>query len=348
MEKKKSKYKPVVRNMPDDIFEEKFPTEAAAVEYFLKLRYGGNIVCRHCGMPITYRYKDRLKAFHCYHCHNSFSPFEDTIFYKTHLPLRKWFRIISLFLNDKVGVSSLCIARQIGVTEKTAWRVLQQIRIAMGNDEMNRLFTSLVEIDEAYIGGKPRKQNAWVQTDGSLKPRPYPKKNKRGRGTKKIPVVGMKERSTGHVKAKVLLPNEKNETLTGQQLLDVIEKWAEKYTTVISDESNSYNMLDKPDSQFSHESVNHSKGEYCNYIHKWITTNGIEGFWGVIKPALESTYRNRQTLKYLQRYLDEFVYRQNTGKDKSAFDKLLRRTVLRDKKVITDTIIELPATAKTA
>jgi len=325
--------------MTDEEFESRFPTEETAVEYFLKMRYGGIIVCRHCGKPITYRYKDRLKAFHCYHCHNSFSPFEDTIFYKTHLPLRKWFKAIAIFLNAKMGTSSLGLARQIGVSVSTGWRMLQQIRIAMGNEDTKRLFEALVEVDEAFIGGNPRRQNAWVQEDGSLKPRPYPKKNKRGLGTDKTPVVGVIERGTGQVKAKVLLPNEDNQKLTGKQLLEVIEQWIGKGATIITDDASYYNLLDKIDSQFSHVSVNHSQGEFCNYLHKWIHTNGIEGFWGIMKPALKAIYRNRQTVKYLQRYLNEYSFRRNTCKDELAFDKLLRRTVLHDKKVITDTII---------
>ena len=339
-EGEKSKYKPIVKFMTDKEFARRFPTEEAAVDEFLKIRYNGNIICTHCGQPVTYRFKDRLKAFYCLKCHNSFSPFKDTIFAKSHLGMLQWYKVMKHFLNVRIGYSSLSVVREIGVTATTGWRMLQQIRIAMSNIENPELFQSIVEVDETYVGGSPRKQNALVEKDGTLIPRKYPKKNKRGRGIKKTPVVGVKERDTGRVYAKVMMPDENGRKLTGKQLLEVLENACESGTIVITDDFRSYGILDKQDSQYQHESVNHSKGEYCNYKAKWIHTNSIENFWSIVKPGLKGNYRNRQTVKYLQRYINEYSFRQNTHTNKNAFDILLRQCILYNPNVAKDTIIE--------
>ena len=338
---KKSKYKKLVYFMSTEDFDKKFPTEEAAINYFLKIRYNGNITCTHCGSPIYYRYKDRLKAFHCHSCKNSFSLFKDTIFAKTHLGLLKWYRAIAFFLNNRMGGSSLGLARHINVSIATGWRMEQQIRIAMSNIENPELFQSIVEVDETYVGGSPRKQNALVKEDGTIIPRKYPKKNKRGRGTKKTPVVGVKERETGRVGARVMTPDEFGRKLTGKQLVDVIIEYVEEGTTVITDDFKPYGILDKQDSPYQHESVNHKKGEYCNFKVKWIHTNSIENFWSIVKPGLKGNYRNRQTIKYLQRYINEYSFRQNTRLNEVTFDLLLRQCILYNPNIIEDTLIKV-------
>jgi transposase-like protein len=313
-----------------------FPTEEAAIDYFLTIRYGGEITCPHCGNTAhLYRYTDRGKAFHCYKCHNSFSPFSDTIFRKTHLDLRQWFVAIALFLDGRKGISACQIGRNIGVSYPTAWRMLQQIRIAMSNEDTRKAFESIVEIDETYVGGKPRKYNTRLDEQGHpIQPELH---NKRGRGTKKTPVVGVKERSTGNVYAKVMLPNDQGMKLSGKQLLGILNTACKNKTTVISDDFKGYNILDKPhDNQFVHLTVNHSLGQYSagNGIH----TNGIENFWSIFKRGHYGMYHH-MSVKYLQRYVNEFCFRQNTRKHKNAFDILLSRCVLRDWNIIQDTIL---------
>ncbi len=175
-------------------FEQKFPDEKAAIDYFLDIRYKGELTCPHCGAKVSiYRYRDRPKFFQCYHCNNTFSPFKDTVFAKTHIDMRRWFYAIKLFLNSRKGISGCQLERELGVTYKTAWRMLQQIRIAMNNKETEEQFELFVEMDETYVGGKPRKPNAVLDKDGNVVARTKPSETKRGRGTKKIPVVGIKE-----------------------------------------------------------------------------------------------------------------------------------------------------------
>ena len=132
-------------------------------------------------------------------CLRDFSIFTNTIFEKSSTDLRKWFTAIKCMLNGKKGISALQLQREIDVTYKTAWRMLRQIRNAMGNTENEKIFTAIVEIDETYVGGKPRKQSKQAKDKSS---KDKDDKNKRGRGTSKTPVIGLKERNSSKVYAR--------------------------------------------------------------------------------------------------------------------------------------------------
>jgi hypothetical protein len=211
--------------------------------------------------------------------------------------------------------------------------MLKQIRTAMGNVEVAKTFEALVEIDETYVGGKPRKENVYIDAEGKLH-KSHTEENKRGRGTKKTPVIGIKERNTKKVYAQVALPNKDGKKLTGKQLFEVLDKVCkdkyeditgeEKNTTVISDEFKGYNILDKK-TDFIHLSVNHSLGQFSdgNGIH----TNGIEGFWANLKRGVYGIYHHI-SVKYMQRYVDEFCFRQNNREYGLAFDTVLSQSVL--------------------
>ena len=138
-------------------FNKQFPTEIACVEHFITIRYNNKVICKHCTAINTHHRKDHPKMFQCSSCNNSFSIFKGTIFEKSDTDLRKWMYAIHLFLNSKKGISGYQLQREIGVTYKTAWRMLRQIRLAMGNPESQEFMGTLVEIDETYVGGKPRK-----------------------------------------------------------------------------------------------------------------------------------------------------------------------------------------------
>jgi hypothetical protein len=173
---------------------------------------------------------------------------------------------------------------------KTAWRMLQQIRMAMANRETEQIFEAVIEVDETYHGGKPRKTNAVLDEKGNvIKRRKF--YHKRGRGTDNIPIVGVKERSTGHVYAEVMLPDEKGQELTGPQLISIIDKvckkppedMPEKKIVVNTDGFKGYDILDDEENKkkYIHVKVIHSEGQY--YKEGGIHTNGIENFWGVVK-----------------------------------------------------------------
>lgn len=301
-------------------FNKKFPTEEAAIQYFIDIRYGDKVVCPHCGcIDKIYRRKDdRRKDFVCNNCNNEFSVFRNTIFEKSSTDLRIWFYAINQFLVAKKGISALQLQRDTGVTYKTAWRILNKIRTAMGNDNVRNLFESCVEIDETYVGGKPRKESK--KDDDNDKHT----KSKRGRGTNKTPVVGVKERGSNQVKAVVALPNNQNKRLSGNQLLSILDKFCKENCIVITDDFKSYGILDKNTNDFIHLSVNHSMNEFSkgNGVH----TNGIESFWAVLKRGIYGIYHH-VSVKYLQKYVDEFCYRANHKNIKESFDILLRRSI---------------------
>lgn len=295
-------------------FLNKFPTEKAVTDYFLKIRYKNHVACNHCGSVKVYQRKDNIKLFDCGDCHNTFSPFKGTIFEKSSTDLRKWMYAIHLFLNGKKGISALQLQREIGVTYKTAWRMLQQIRSAMGNKDHEQFFETIVEIDETYVGGKPRKDNNHDKDDDLPK-------NKRGRGTNKTPIVGVVDRENKRIYVKVAMPNKEGKKLTGKQLLEILNKaCVSGNNTVITDEFRSYSILNR--SKYYHLKVDHQKMFASGDVH----TNNIESFWATLKRGVYGIYHHVSP-KYLQRYVDEFCFRYNNRK-LNMFDMVLRQGIM--------------------
>ncbi len=171
----------------------RFPTKEAAVAHLEKVRWPNGPHCPKCGADTVARKVEPNQAdrLQCWSCERSFSATVDTIFHNSHIDLQKWFLLIALMLNAKKGLSSMQAARDIEVQQKTTWSMMHRIRGAMKDD--GRLLSGLVEMDEAYVGGKPRKKNR--RDDDTPSPR--------GRGTSKTPIVGAVERG-GRVKAKMV------------------------------------------------------------------------------------------------------------------------------------------------
>jgi hypothetical protein len=238
--------------------------------------------------------------------------------------MRKWFYAIHLTLNAKKGISACQLQREIGVTYKTAWRMMRLIREAMGTEDMNKAFDCLVEIDETYIGGKPRKENVRLDANGNAIPSDKPK-SKRGRGTDKTPVIGVKERNSKRVYATVALPNEEGKKLSGKQLLAVLDKVCKDGTVVASDDFSGYNILNHATpNKFVHITVNHSLGQFSagNGVH----TNNIENFWSLVKRQWIGTHHH-YSVKYMQNYINEMCFRQSNRGNAAIFDKLLGQCV---------------------
>jgi transposase-like protein len=263
-------------------FNKQFPTELACIEYFITIRYNDQIQCNHCNRDKVTVRKNTPKKFQCNSCGKIFSVFKGTIFEKSCTDLRKWMYAIHLFLNSKKGISGYQLQREIGVTYKTAWRMLKQIRLAMGNPENQNFMGTLIEIDEAYVGGKPRKCAKKDNDDDDLP------KNKRGRGTKKNVVVGCVDRDNKSVFAKVMIKNKEGKKLTGKQLLDVLNQVVVQDSIVISDEFKGYNILAKKTSHI-HLRVDHTK----EFVSKDEThKNNIENFWGTLKRGILGIYHH--------------------------------------------------------
>lgn len=232
-----------------------FPTQKDCLDHLENVRWKGIPTCPYCRstrvspMPKENRH-------HCNNCNTSYSVTVGTIFHKTKLDCQKWFLAISLILNAKKGISARRLARDIGVNRNTAWYMGMRIRKAMSQATDQNLLKGIVEMDETYIGGKPRKGNNKDEEP-----------NKRGRGTKKTPVVGMIERG-GNIKAKVVRKDE----LTANKLSALVRKNIDTSNTILmTDEYKGYLRMS---SFIEHKTINHQEW----YVDGDIHTNYIDEF----------------------------------------------------------------------
>ena len=283
------------------IFEQ-FPTQADCIAHLERVRWPDDPICPYCGSYGTSPLP-KEQRHHCNACNTTFSVTVRTIFHHTHLPLQKWFLAIALMLNAKKGLSGRQLARDLQVNKNTSWRIAMQIRKAMSEAEQRNLLTGLVEADETFVGGKPRKQFS-----GDIH-------HPRGRGTKKTPVVGMIERG-GRVKAQAVRKGD----LTAKRLSALVRRNVDiKTTTLFTDEFRGYIGIKK---FMRHETVNHQLWYVGGHRH----TNTIESFWAILKRGIVGQY-HKVSLRYLPRYIDEFCYRFNHRKHDDLFSLTIRRAV---------------------
>lgn len=230
---------------------------------------------------------------------------------------------MNLVIVARKGISALQLKRELGMgSYRSAWRMLHKIREAMSKEEYNNIFEAVVEIDETYIGGKPRKKNNHGKDDKDGDDAP---KAKRGRGTSKTPVIGVKERNSGRVHAVVANYNEDGKQLSGKQLFAILKKVCKDGATIMTDQFTGYNILDyKNEKNFLRLKVDHSVTySLGNGIH----TNGIESFWALLKRGIYGVFHN-VSVKYLQRYVTEFCFRLNHRDTREAFDRLVGLSVM--------------------
>ena len=181
-------------------FTQRFPDENSAIDLIVAAKYKDGYVCPKCGcVHRVYRQNYNRRFLYCNNCKSEFSALKGTIFERTHLDLRMWLYVINL-----VNVSRK-LQREMGMgSYHSAWHMLHQIRKAMENEEYKETFEAIVEIDETYVGGKPRKENRHDESDKNDGDKP-----ERGRGTSKTPVIGVKEHNTGKVHAVVANYNDR-------------------------------------------------------------------------------------------------------------------------------------------
>ena len=168
---------------------QKFTDQQACIDHLEKIRWPMVALCPFCKSERVARKAENglVGRWNCHECNNSFNVLSGTIFQGTHIPLQKWFLAVALMADAKKSLSSYQLSRDLDLNQKTAWRMQQCIRSAMATDE-GALLQGIIEVDETYVGGKPRYKN---------------KNNKRGRGASgKTSVVGAVERG-GEVKAQV-------------------------------------------------------------------------------------------------------------------------------------------------
>jgi len=207
----------------------------------------------------------------------------------SHLPLRLWLMAFTIMCSAKKGISALQMQRQLGIgSYRTARFMAMRIRHAMSKEPLAGLLRGTVEVDETYVGGKPRPEAG------------QPKNAKRGRGTKKTPVVALVERG-GRVRAR------KVDRVDGAALKGAIRKNVDRKARIMTDEWAAYRGIGK-EFEGGHEVVTHSAGEYARGD---VTTNTVESFFALLKRGVIGSFHHISK-EHLDRYCDEFSFRWNT------------------------------------
>ncbi|MCY4101458.1 MAG: IS1595 family transposase [Rhodobacteraceae bacterium] len=262
-----------------------FPTDEAAKKWVANIRWGDKVKCPHCESDnIQTNVTHKTMDYRCRSCRKWFSVRTGTIMANSRLPIIHWVYAVYIQTSSLKGISSMKLYRELGITQRTAWFLSHRIRKAY-QDSLGGLevFVGPVEADETYMGGLEKNKH-------------NKDKLKKGRGTVgKTAIVGVKDRETKKIKARVVIDTSK---LTLQGFINSnVEEEAEKYT----DESRSYKGLTH------HSTVNHSAREFVDGM---VHTNGIESFWSMLKRSHKGTF-HKMSPKHLQRYVDEFVGRHN-------------------------------------
>lgn len=265
-------------------------------QFMVDLRWpDGKVTCPNCGSD-NVKWLPNANLFKCYEKHprQKFSLKIGTVFEDSPIGLDKWLPAVWLIVNCKNGISSYEIARDLGVTQKTAWFMLHRIRLAM--QESGGKLQGEVEVDETYIGGKARNMHAYKRT-----------KKVTERGVKgKAAVFGMVERG-GKVRA-VPVEKTRKEDLQGR-----IREAVVAGSAIFSDEHPLYEGLD---SDYRHAVINHA----MEYVNGEVHTNTIENFWSLLKRGLHGTYVSVEPF-HLFRYIDEQAFRYNNRKDMNDGDR---------------------------
>lgn len=281
-----------------------FPDEQSCIDHLTELRWNGNVVSPFDSTSKVYSCKGN--KYRCKNTSKYFNVKTSTLFDNTKVKLQKWFLAIWLVTSHKKGISSIQLSKDIDVTQKTAWFMLQRIRNCFGVENSGQLENE-VEIDETYVGGKNKNKHQSKKVEGS-----------QGRSTRdKAAVLGMIERE-GKLIAKTI-DNAKSESLT-PEIIKAVKECATLYT----DEWLGYKGVSRI---YDHGAVKHNSGQYVNgRIH----TNTIEGFWSLLKRGIVGIY-HFTSKKHLQMYVDEFVFRYNTRKfdESQRFNLLLANTEYR-------------------
>lgn len=270
-------------------------SEALAVEFLEKERWGDAPACPLCGSAAVYKMgnlkdvgqRNKNYRWRCYDCRKMYTVRTGTVMEETRLPLRVWVYAFWKACSSKKGISALQLAREMEITHKSALFVLRRIRHGVG-EEYASLMTGTVEVDETYVGGKPR----------------YKFESKRGRGTEKAKVLGMVQRD-GDVRFRMM------DRLTSDRLNEVLAENADLSCRIITDEYPAYRPLGRG-FKGGHEVVRHSEREYAR-VGTDVHNNTVESVFSLLKRGVMGTFHSISK-KHLPNYLNEFEFRWNTRK----------------------------------
>lgn len=246
----------------------KYNTQDKCIKHLEELRWRNIPTCTHCGGITQISLRKNSNIYHCSYCNKDFGVLIGTIFEHSRLPLPKWFALISLMLDAKHGISSSQLSRNAGISYHSSWYTTMRIRCAMIEDIE---LSGLIETDETYIGGKPRKfyktntSNTQLSQVSENANELQISNNKRGKGTSKAKVAGMVERK-GQVVLQLM------DTFSTSTLLSMLKRNVKlKTSTVITDEAKFYNKFED---FVNHLTIKHKEAFAKGNIH----TNTIEGF----------------------------------------------------------------------
>ncbi len=261
--------------------------------YAIKLCWPNGITCPRCGSK-EHSYISTRRFWFCKGCKKQFTIKVGTIMEDSPISLDKWMTAAWLICNCKNGISSYEIARDLGLTQKTAWFLDHRIRAAMQSGSFDKM-TGEIEADETFIGGKARNMHIEKR-----------KRRITGTGGKdKTAVMGILERG-GKVRTSVVPSRKKN------ALQPEVRKHVEAGSALYTDALKSYDGLD----EFQHQVVDHA----VQYVDGKIHTNGLENFWSLLKRSINGTYVSVE-LFHLFRYLDEQSFRYNNRKEMDDADR---------------------------
>lgn len=277
--------KPAIQHF-DTLFQmmAAFPDEQTAIDHFTAIRWADGAFCPLCGSTRVYHFSDK-RTHKCGDCRKRFSIKVGTIFEDSKIELRKWLMAIWLITSHKKGIASTTLARDLGVTQKTAWFMLHRLRHAARTQSFNKPLEGEVEIDETYVGGKASNRHKGDP--------------KNGPGTSgKVAVIGALERG-GRAVATVI---DRTDTATLDAFAHAVV--SPTAVSISTDEHSGYRHLGRT---FNHGVVRHSAGEYSANGHH---TNGIEGFWSLLKRQIVGIH-HFVSPKHLNAYVAESTWRFN-------------------------------------
>ncbi|MFH1116905.1 MAG: IS1595 family transposase [Pseudomonadota bacterium] len=274
-------------------------TEEQAREYIESILWPDGPVCPHCGSVGAWRIEGasvRAGLYKCQECREPFTVTVGTVMHSSHISIRQWVIAFHLMCSSKKGVSALQLQRNLGLgSYRSAWHLSHRIRFSMSEDPLLKMLRGTVEVDETYVGGKPRKEIKG--SNGEEKP-----KSKRGRGTDKVPVMALVERNGRAVSRPI-------EHVDAKTLKGAIKEICHKDSCIMTDEWASYTGIGN-DFNGGHEVVNHGNGEFKRGN---ASTNTVESYFALLKRGVHGIFHH-VSKHHLHRYCDEFSFRWNNRK----------------------------------